>query len=65
MVEQNFSAFNTTHVSRKENQLTDSLAIAASTFKIRMNLQSTYDVKVKHRPSVPDNIKHWHIFQDD
>ena len=30
-----------------------------------MNLQSTYDVQVKHRPSVPDNIKRWQIFQDD
>ena len=30
-----------------------------------MNLQSTYDVQVKHRPSVPDNMKHWQIFQDD
>lgn len=65
MVEQNFYFFNITHVSRNENQLVDSLAIAASTFKIPMNLQSTYDVQAKHRPSVPDNIKHWQIFQYD
>ena len=65
MVEHNFFSFNITHVSRNENQLADSLAIATSTFKIPMNLQSTYDVQVKHRPSVPDNIKHWQIFQDD
>ena len=30
-----------------------------------MNLQSTYDVQVKHRSFVFDNIKHWKIFQDD
>ena len=65
MVEHNFSAFNITHVSRKENQLDDSLAIIASTFKIPMNLQSTYDVQVKHRPFVPDKIKHLQIFRDD
>jgi ribonuclease HI len=38
MVEQDFSSYNITHVSRKENQLTDSLPIAASTFKTPMNL---------------------------
>lgn len=65
MVEHIFFAFNITHVSRNENQLVDSLAIAANTFKIPMNLQSTYDVQVKHRPYVPDNITHWKIFQDD
>ena len=65
MVEKNFSTFNITHVSRNENQLVDSLAIAANTFKIPMNLKSTYDVQVKHRPSMSDNIKHWKIFQDD
>ena len=65
MIEQNFSTFNITHVKREENQLADSLAIAASTFKIPINLHSTYDVQVKHKPSVLDNIKHQHIFQDD
>ena len=65
MVEHNFSTFNITHVSRKENQLADSLAITSSTFKIPMNLQSTYDVQVKHRSYVLDNIKHSQIFQDD
>ena len=44
MIEQNFSAFNITHVKREENQMADSLAIVASTFKIPINLQSTYDV---------------------
>jgi hypothetical protein len=24
-----------------------------------------YDVKVKYRPSIPDNVKHWKVFEDD
>ena len=45
--------------------MADSLAIASNTFKVPINIQSTYDVQVKHKPSVPHNIKHWQIFQDD
>jgi hypothetical protein len=24
-----------------------------------------YDVEIKYRPSVPDNVKHWKVFEDD
>jgi hypothetical protein len=24
-----------------------------------------YEIEVKHRPIVPDNIKHWQVFDDD
>ena len=24
-----------------------------------------YDVEVKYRPSIPDNVKHWKVFEDD
>jgi hypothetical protein len=23
------------------------------------------DVEIKYRPSVPDNVKHWKVFEDD
>jgi hypothetical protein len=25
----------------------------------------TYDVEIRYRPSVPDNIQHWKVFEDD
>ena len=65
MIEQNFSTFNITRVKREENHLVDPLGIASNTLKIPIDLQSTYDVQVKHGPFVPENIKHWQIFQDD
>jgi hypothetical protein len=24
-----------------------------------------YDVEVKYRPSIPDNVQHWKVFEDD
>jgi hypothetical protein len=24
-----------------------------------------YDVEVKYRPSIPNNVKHWKVFEDD
>ena len=47
------------------NELADSLAIAASNFKVPLDVKTTYDVQIKHRPSIPDNIKHWQVFEDN
>ena len=41
------------------------MAIAASNFKIPLDIKTTYQVQIKHWPSIPDNIKHWQIFEDD
>jgi hypothetical protein len=24
-----------------------------------------YDIEVKYKPSIPDNVKHWKVFEDD
>lgn len=39
-----FSAFNLNHISRGENELADSLAIAASNFKVPLDIKTSYDV---------------------
>ena len=41
------------------------MAIAASNFKIPLDIKTTYEVQIKHRPSIQDNIKHWQAFEDD
>ena len=56
-----FSAFNLQHISREVNELADSLAIAASNFKIPLDIKTAYEVQIKHRPSILDKIKHWQI----
>jgi ribonuclease HI len=60
-----FLAFNITFVHINLNQQADSLALAASNFKTPMFPNLKFEVEVRHRPSIPDNIKHWQVFKDD
>ena len=45
--------------------MANSLAIYASNFKVPLPPKLKYDVEVKYRPFVPENIKHWKVFEDD
>jgi len=45
--------------------LADSLAVSASLFRIPLPPKIKYDVEIRYRPPVPDNIKHWKVFEDD
>ena len=50
---------------REHNRMADSLAVAASTFRPPQNPLLRYEVEVRYRPSIPDNIKHWQVFEDE
>jgi hypothetical protein len=43
----------------------DSLATSTSNFKVPLPPKFRYDVEVKYMPSIPDNVKHWKVFEDD
>jgi ribonuclease HI len=60
-----FSAFNISFVPREKNTMVDSLATSASNFKVSLPPKLRYDIEVKYKPSIPDNIKHWKVFEDD
>jgi hypothetical protein len=45
--------------------MADSLASSTSIFKVPLPPKMRYDVEVKYRPSIPDNVKHWKVFEDD
>jgi len=45
--------------------MADSLVVFASNFKIPFPPKIKYDVEVKYRPSILDNVKHLKIFEDD
>ena len=45
--------------------MADSLAVVASTFRPPQNPLLRYEVEVRYRPSIPDNIKHWQVFEDE
>jgi hypothetical protein len=50
---------------REENQKEDSLALAASTFRPPIGPNIKYQVEIRHRTTIPNNINHWQVFSDD
>ena len=39
--------------------------MSTSTFIPPFPPNLTYEVQVKYRPSLPDNVKYWKVFEDD
>jgi ribonuclease HI len=65
LVDNFFSAFNISFIPRSVNSLVDSLVVSASSFKAPLPPKLKYDVEVKYRPAIPDNVKYWKVFEDD
>jgi hypothetical protein len=65
LIDNFFSSFNISFIPREENTLVDSLAVSASLFRIPLPPKIKYDVEIRYRPSVLDNIKHQKVFEDD
>jgi ribonuclease HI len=65
LVDSFFSYFNISFIPREENIVAYSLAISASNFIIPIPPKIKYDVEVKYRPSIPDSVKYWKVFEDD
>ena len=65
LIDNFFLAFNITTVARDDNQPANSLVIATSGFKIPTRQRLKYEIEVRYRPLVLDNIKHWKVFKDD
>ncbi len=60
-----FSEFMFSVIPGVRNTVPDSLAVAASVSKILGFLKTKDEFEVTNRPSVPDNIKNWQVFEDD
>ena len=60
-----FEECNFNLIPRLQNCIIDSLATSAVVFKVPMHPSGKYEVEVKHRPSIPDNVKSWQVFEDD
>ena len=41
------------------------MALPATHFRIPKTTQLRYPIEVRYRPSVPDNVKQWRLFEDD
>ena len=54
-----FSEYDLSVIPREKNQIVDALATLALVLKIPIFSNRKYEVKVRHKKEVPDNIKHW------
>ena len=57
IIDNYFVAFNITYIPRDHNQKVDSLALAATHFRIPKTTQLKYPIEVRYTPPVPDNVK--------
>jgi len=64
-IENFFDAFNITYVPRNQNIHANFLVVSAISFKVLDQTQVLYQIQVKYKPSIPDNQKHWKVFEDD
>jgi len=60
-----FTDFKISFIPRAMNELVDSLATLACAFILPLPHKLTYEIQVKYRPSLPDNVKFWKVFEDD
>jgi ribonuclease HI len=65
LIENFFSSVKVHYIPRTENQQADALAKAASTFTPPTAFKLKYHIQMRHRPSIPNNIQHWQVFEDD
>jgi hypothetical protein len=64
IVESFFLSFNIVYIPRNQNEQVDSLAMAASTFKPPLPPKMKYEVEVRYMPLIPENVKHWRVFEE-
>lgn len=60
-----FPEYTLTAVPRMQNLISNSLATTTSNLKVPMNSSNKFEIHVKHRPVVPDNLRYWQVFWDD
>ena len=60
-----FKEYQLSVIPRIQNHIVDALAVVASLFQIPIYPNRRYHIEVKHRPSSPNNVKYWQVFEDD
>ena len=60
-----FMFFDISYIPRAMNQLEKSMDVSASIFIPPMPPKLNYEIQVKYRPSLPDNVKFWKVFEND
>jgi len=60
-----FAEFQLTKISRTHNLHAHSLATFSSTCKLPFEPNHCFTAEIKHRPSIPNNVKDGQVFEDD
>jgi ribonuclease HI len=60
-----FPEFVITKIPRGHNLHAHSLATFASTFKFPLEPNNCFTAEVRYRPSIPNNVREWQVFEDD
>ena len=60
-----FKEYELLVIPRNQNIIVDALVVSTSVFKITIYTNRKYEIKVKYRPSIPDNVKYWQVFEHD
>lgn len=61
----NFVEHTIVVIPRNQNSVANSLVVATNNLKILVKPSKKYEVEVRHRPSVSDNIEKWQVFEDE
>lgn len=60
-----FPEYTLSIVPRSQNHMVDSLATAASNFKIPIFSNKNFEIHLKHQPSIPNNLRYWQVLWDE
>ena len=61
-----FDALNIQNIPREMNGSADKLVVATSTLQPSDEMiNGNGKMEIKFRPSIPDNVDHWQVFNDD
>lgn len=60
-----FTESQLTNISRSHNLHVHSLDTFASTCKLPFEPNHHFTAEIKHRPTVPNNVKDWKVFEND
>ena len=54
-----------TVIPRSKNSKVDALAVSASISLVPKHPKEHFQIEVRYRPSILDNVKNWQVFEDD
>ena len=60
-----FTKHNIRVIPKIQNQVADSVATIAGNFKATIYSKKKYKIEIVNRPSIPENLKYWKVFEDD